>query len=299
MASLARDEVRWEAGARGWNVRLRHSYLPLLLPGVVYLLVFFAYPIASMLWRSLTTPGTGALTLRFYERMLREPVYLRVFLNTFVITLEVTVVTLVLGYPLAYFLARLRVRLANLLLIMVVLPFFTSTLVRTYAWMVLLGNQGLVNQALATVNVPGVPLRFLYNRVGVLIGMSYILLPYMVLALYSVMRGIDRGLLQAAASVGASPFQAFLRVFLPLSLPGVAAGSLLTFILGLGFFITPALMGGARDTMIAVIIEQHVEQLLDWHFASALSTVLLVLTAVGFLVYDRLVGMAHLFEAKG
>jgi putative spermidine/putrescine transport system permease protein len=298
MASPALEVVRSGAAALGQRVRPRQVYLLLLLPGVVYLLVFFAYPIAGMLWRSVTAPRGGGFTLRFYEQMLREPVYLRVFLNTFEITLEVTLVTLVLGYPLAYFLARIRPRLANLLLIMVVLPFFTSTLVRTYAWMVLLGNQGLLNQALAGLNVPGVPLRLLYNRTGVLIGMSYILLPYMILALYSVMRGIDRGLLQAAASVGASPFRAFRRVFLPLSLPGVAAGSLLTFILGLGFFITPALMGGPRDTMIAVIIEQHVEQLLDWHFASALSAVLLALTAVGFLVYDRLAGMERLFEAK-
>jgi putative spermidine/putrescine transport system permease protein len=205
---------------------------------------------------------------------------------------------LVLAYPLAYFLARLQPRVTNVLLVMIVLPFFTSTLVRTYAWMVLLGTQGLVNQALVGLRVPGAPVRLLYNRTGVLIGMSYILLPYMILTLYSVMRGIDRGLLQAAASVGAGPLRAFWRVFLPLSLPGVAAGSLLTFILGLGFFITPALMGGARDTMIAVIIEQQVEQLLDWHFASALSTVLLAVTAVAFVVYDRVVGMERLFEAR-
>jgi putative spermidine/putrescine transport system permease protein len=292
------------AGARSgaaalWRrLQSRQGYLLLLIPGVVYLLFFFAYPIGNMLSRSVTLPGSGALTTRFYERMLREPVYLRVFLITFEIALEVTLLTLLLAYPLAYFLARLRPRVTNVLLIMVILPFFTSALVRTYAWIVLLGNQGMLNQALAALHVPGAPFRLLYNRTGVLIGMSYILLPYMILALYSVMRGIDRGLLQAAASVGASPMQAFRRVFLPLSLPGVAAGSLLTFILGLGFFITPALMGGARDTMIAMIIEQQVEQLLDWNFASALSAVLLAVTAVGFLAYDRIVGMERLFEAK-
>jgi len=276
--------------------RRRRLYLLLLLPGVLYLLVFFVYPMAGMLWRSVSSPS--GMTLHFYGRLLREPVYFKVFVTSFEIALEVTLLTLVLAYPLAYFLARLQPRVTNVLLVMVVLPFFTSTLVRTYAWMVLLGTQGLVNQALVGLRVPGAPVRLLYNRTGVLIGMSYILLPYMILTLYSVMRGIDRGLLQAAASVGAGPLRAFWRVFLPLSLPGVAAGSLLTFILGLGFFITPALMGGARDTMISVIIEQQVEQLLDWHFASALSTVLLAVTAVAFVVYDRVVGMERLFEAR-
>jgi len=276
--------------------RRRRQYLLLLLPGVLYLLVFFVYPMAGMLWRSVSSPS--GVTLRFYGRLMREPVYFKVFVTSFEIALEVTLLTLVLAYPLAYFLARLQPRVTNVLLVMIVLPFFTSTLVRTYAWMVLLGTEGLVNQALVGLRVPGAPVRLLYNRTGVLIGMSYILLPYMILTLYSVMRGIDRGLLQAAASVGAGPLRAFWRVFLPLSLPGVAAGSLLTFILGLGFFITPALMGGARDTMIAVIIEQQVEQLLDWHFASALSTVLLAVTAVAFVVYDRVVGMERLFEAR-
>ena len=276
--------------------RRRRLYLLLLLPGVLYLLVFFVYPMAGMLWRSVSSPS--GMTLHFYGRLLREPVYFKVFVTSFEIALEVTLLTLVLAYPLAYFLARLQPRVTNVLLVMVVLPFFTSTLVRTYAWMVLLGTQGLVNQALVGLRVPGAPVRLLYNRTGVLIGMSYILLPYMILTLYSVMRGIDRGLLQAAASVGAGPLRAFWRVFLPLSLPGVAAGSLLTFILGLGFFITPALMGGARDTMISVIIEQQVEQLLDWHFASTLSTVLLAVTAVAFVVYDRVVGMERLFEAR-
>ena len=276
--------------------RRRRLYLLLLLPGVLYLLVFFVYPMAGMLWRSISSPN--GVTLRVYGRLLREPVYFKVFVTSFEIAFEVTLLTLVLAYPLAYFLARLQPRVTNVLLVMVVLPFFTSTLVRTYAWMVLLGTEGLVNQALVGLRVPGAPVRLLYNRTGVLIGMSYILLPYMILTLYSVMRGIDRGLLQAAASVGAGPLRAFWRVFLPLSLPGVAAGSLLTFILGLGFFITPALMGGARDTMIAVIIEQQVEQLLDWQFASTLSTVLLAVTAVAFVVYDRVVGMERLFEAR-
>src|SRR5262245_56608928 len=194
--------------------RRRRLYLLLLLPGVLYLLVFFVYPMAGMLWRSVSSPS--GMTLHFYGRLLREPVYFKVFVTSFEIALEVTLLTLVLAYPLAYFLARLQPRVTNVLLVMVVLPFFTSTLVRTYAWMVLLGSEGLVNQALVGLRVPGAPVRLLYNRTGMLIGMSYILLPYMILTLYSVMRGIDRGLLQAAASVGAGPLRAFWRVVLRL-----------------------------------------------------------------------------------
>lgn len=268
----------------------------LLVPGVLFLVIFFVYPIAGMLGRSLTGV-IGEPSLEAYGRILDQPAYLQVLATTFRISLVVTVITLVLGYPLAYFLSRLAPRAAALLLVLVVFPFFTSTLVRTYAWIVLLGNEGVLNQLLRGLD-PAFRLQLLYNEPGVLIGMSYILLPYMVLALYSVMRGIDRDLLRAAASVGAGPLRSFVRVFLPLSLPGVAGGALLVFILGLGFFITPALMGGPRETMVAMVIEQRVEQLLDWSFASALSVVLLGLTIVGFAAYDRLVGMERLFESR-
>jgi putative spermidine/putrescine transport system permease protein len=186
----------------------------------------------------------------------------------------------------------------RVLLIFIVVPYFTGSLVRTYAWMVLLGREGVVNQLLLRSGLADRPLPLMYNRFGVLVGMSYILLPYMILALYAVMKGIDPGLLRAARALGATGFQAFCRVFLPLTLPGIGGGTLLVFILSLGFFVTPALMGSPRETMIAMVIENQVGVLLNWGFASALAMVLLAATVLGFLVYDRVLGLERLFEAK-
>ncbi len=267
----------------------------LLAPALLLLAVFFLYPLGGMLARSVYDPD---FTWKHYARLWQEPTYLQVLWITFEISLSVTVAALALGYPLAYFLSQIRPRTAGLLMILVVVPYFTSVLVRTYAWMVLLGTEGVVNQLLLAAGLIGEPLTLMYTRFGVLVGMTYILLPYMVLALYSVMRGVDTGLLRAAESLGASRRRAFWRIFVPLSLPGVAAGSLLVFILSIGFFITPALMGSQEDSMISMIIESQVETYFDWGFASALSTILLACTLVLFLVYERVVGLNRLFEAK-
>ena len=268
------------------------GHLLALGPALLALLVLFAYPLAGILWRSVYK---GGYTLDAYRQIVRVPVYLAVIGLTFRTAAVVTVLCLALGYPLAYVLVRLRPRLARLLLIVVVLPFFTSLIVRTYAWMVLLGRRGLVNQWLVALGLVETPLPLLYNQAGVAIGMTYVLLPFMVLTLFSVMRGIDPALVRAAHSLGASRVQAFRRVFLPLSLPGVAGGVLLVFILSLGFFITPALMGGPGDIMIAMLIEREVEITLNWAFASALAVVLLALTLAGFALYSRAIGLERLF----
>ncbi len=276
--------------------RLPPSLAPwlLLAPALIALAVFFVYPIAGMLARSVLDP---TLTARHYLRLIEEPSYLQVLLNTFEVALSVTAACALLGYPLAYCLSQLKPRLAGLLMILVVVPYFTSVLVRTYAWMVLLGTDGLVNQVLHALGMSE-PVKLMYTRTGVLIGMTYILLPYMILALYSVMRGVDGRLPQVAESLGASRLQAFWRVFFPLSRPGLAAGSLLVFILSIGFFIAPALMGSETDAMISMLIESQVETYFDWGFASALSTVLLACTLALFVVYERIVGLQSLFEAK-
>lgn len=281
-------------GAAGETRRFRQLLL-LLVPILVFLTVFFLWPLVSMLLRSVTDPEPG---LHQYWRLAAEPVYLQVMLVTFEIALYTTLGTLLLGFPLAYLLSGISKRSAALLMTIVIIPYFTSILVRTYAWMVLLGNEGVVNQTLMGLGLIDVPLKLMYNRFGVLIGMIYILLPYMVLSLYSVMRGIDRGLMRAADSLGASRLAAFRRIFVPLSMPGVAAGCLLVFILSLGFFITPALMGSQQDAMISMIIEHQIETYFDWGFAAALSTVLLVVTLVAFFLYDRLVGLENLFRAR-
>lgn len=269
----------------------------LLAPALLFLLVFFIYPMADMLLRSLDGQGQG-YTLEHYVRLASEPVWLKIISITFQISLLTTLCTLLLGYPLAYLLSALRPRMAGLLMILVIIPYFTSILVRTYAWMVLLGTDGIVNRLLIDLGLIDSPLALMYNRFAVLLGMSYVLLPYMVLALYSVMRGIDSSLLRAAHSLGASRLSAFLRIFLPLTFPGIAAGGLIVFIMSLGFFVTPALMGSDLDTMISMVIQQQVETYFDWSFASSLAAVLLALTLIAFFVYERVVGMEHLFRAK-
>jgi putative spermidine/putrescine transport system permease protein len=278
--------------------REARRYLLMLVPAVLVLLALFVYPLLGIADRSLYKSRVG-YTLDYYAQIWRVPVYLTVIWRTFETSALVTLVCLALGYPLAYVLATLRPRVAQLLMIVVILPFFTSIIVRTYAWMVLLGRNGVVNQYLTWLGLTDAPLPLLYNKGGVLIGMTYVLLPYMVLTVYSVMRGIDPAFIRAAHSLGASRWQAFRKVFLPLSLPGIAGGTLLVFILSLGFFITPALMGGPSDVMIAMLIEREVEFTLNWSFASALAVILLVLTLIGFVGYNRIVRLERIFEARG
>lgn len=290
---LAGLKRRQSAVSRRLELRRQFGYVALLLPALVLLVVLFVYPIARLLVTSVY--ADGQFTLEHYRRIVEVDLYLRVLRTTFVIALQVTGICLALGYPLAYFLASLQPRTGRLLMILVLIPFWTSILVRTYAWMVLLQRQGVVNRWLLELGLIDEPLRMMYNRIGVLVGMSHVLLPFMVLPTYAVMRGIDRTLLRAAANLGASPVQAFLRVFLPLSLPGVAAGSLLVFILALGFFITPALMGGRTDMMIAQLIETQIRTELNFSFAAALAAVLLVITLVIFAIYNRLLGIDKMF----
>jgi len=274
--------------------RIDRSWL-MLAPAIILLCVFFVYPLIGMLLRSVFDP---AFTLKHYVQFFGDPAYLHVLLTTFQISILVTLATIGLGYPLAYFLSQQKTKTAGLLMIVVVVPYFTSVLVRTYAWMILLGTGGIVNELLASLGIISQPIKIMYTRTGVVIGMTYILLPYMILALYSVMRGIDTTLMRAAESLGASKFQAFWRAFFPLSLPGLASGGLLVFILAIGFFITPALMGSEQDSTIPMLIDSQVETYFHWGFASTLSTVLLACTLVLFFIYERVVGLKRLFEAK-
>lgn len=275
--------------------RERRTYLLALVPGVLALAVLFVYPLVGVLIRSVYK---GGFTLEFYEKIIQTPIYLRVIGLSFQTAGIVTLLCAIFGYVLSYFLISVPPRIARVLLVIVLLPFFTSVIVRSYAWMVLLGRNGIVNQYLLAVGITSEPIALLYNPAGVLIGMTYVMLPFMVLTLYSVMRGIDRRLLAAAHSLGASRFQAFLRIFLPLSLPGIAGGSLLVFILSLGFFITPALMGGPKDLTIAGLIQREVEFTLNWSFASALAVVLLVITLLGFALYNRILRVERIYEAR-
>ena len=223
-----------------------------------------------------------------------QAVFLRVFARTFLIAGLVTLTTLALGFPLAYLISNLPQRLAAVLLVLVLLPFWTSILVRTAAWTVLLQKYGLLNELLLSMGVTGDRLELMYSRLGLIIAMTHIQLPFTLLPIYSVMRSINPSQLRAAQSLGARPFTAFRRVYLPQVLPGVMAGCLLTFILCLGYYITPALIGGASDQLISNFIANYVNVELNWEMAAALSLILLVMTIGLYGAFARLLGLDRL-----
>ncbi|MEK0083793.1 ABC transporter permease [Benzoatithermus flavus] len=223
-----------------------------------------------------------------------EAIYRTVLWRTLWISTVVTLACLFLGYPLAYRLATLPEGTANLLMILVLLPFWTSLLVRTASWIVLLQREGPINEILQRLGLITEPLALVFNRTGVYVAMTHVLLPFMVLPLYSVMRGIPPSFVRAALSLGARPTTAFFRVYLPLSMPGVAAGCLLVFILAIGYYITPALVGGQADQMISYFVAFFTLQTVNWGMAAALGSVLLAATIVLYLVYARLVGIDRL-----
>ena len=220
-------------------------------------------------------------------------IHVDILWRTVFISVNVTILCLLLGYPIAYLLAILPTRQSNLLILLLLLPFWTSLLVRTTAWLVLLQNEGLVNDLAITVGLWDDPVQLVRNRLGVYVAMVHILLPFMVLPMFSVMKGIDPYHLRAAASLGAHPLRAFLRVYLPQTIPGVGAGVLLVFILSLGYYITPALVGGPRDQMLSYFIAFHANTTVNWGMAAALSLVLMGCVVVFFAMYQRLVGVGN------
>ena len=260
---------------------MNKSILP-ATPALVLLLVFFLFPVVRMLGFSVE-----AGTLDWYAKALGEGLYLEVFWNTFEIAIVVTAVCLLLGYPLGFLIATTTPVWATLGFIFVLLPLWTSVLVRTYAWMVLLGRNGVFNRLLVEGGMVDAPLPLLHNFNGVLIGMVHVLLPYMVLPIYGAVRRLDPALVAAAEGLGASSWRIFWRIYIPLTLNGIFAGCVLVFVLSLGFFITPALLGGGRVIMIAVLIEQQVREALNWPFAAALSAVLLVATFAVYALAQR------------
>jgi putative spermidine/putrescine transport system permease protein len=268
----------------------------LLLPAVVYLGFIYLYPLYKMLSLSLFDPN---FTLDHFKKIFETATYMKVMGLTFEISFAVTLICLILGYLIAYLLSHVSTKTMNLLMILVIIPFWTSMLVRTYAWMVILGRRGIINQVLLGAGFVDQPLKMIHNTFGVYVGMVHVLLPYMILPIYSVMKGIDKNLVSAAQSLGANPAKSFTKVFLPLSLPGVVAGIILVFILALGFFITPALLGGLTNVMISMLIERQVNELLHWGFASALGITLLVLTAIVFVVFKLVSKWLHLEGSEG
>jgi ABC-type spermidine/putrescine transport system permease subunit I len=266
---------------------------PLLLtvPLVLFMVAFYAVPVVSMLMRSVNDPAWG---LSHYRALTNDAVFFKVFTNTLYTSFVVTLGTLVLGYPLALSLVRAP-RWAPLILIVILLPFWTSVLVRSYAWMVLMGRHGLINEALLALGMIDRPFRILNTPLATQIAMVHILLPYMVLPIANALRQIDPSLLRASAGLGATPWSTFRQVTLPLSMPGVAAGLLLVFVLALGFYITPAMVGGPREITLSMLIAQQVEQL-NWAYAATLSAVLLATTLTIIAAFYRLPGVGNAFR---
>ena len=222
-----------------------------------------------------------------------ESAFIDVFLRTFWIAGVVTAWCLLLGYPVAYWLSILPPGKANLLMILVLLPFWTSLLVRTAAWIVLLQSGGLLNGLLMALGFTDQPLELVFNRFGVIVAMTHILLPFMILPLYSVMKGIPPYYVRAAVSLGAHPFLAFWKVYVPQTIAGVGAGCLLTYILALGYYITPALVGGPADQMVSYFVAFYTNKTINWGMASALGALLLAATLVLYAVYGRLVAAGN------
>ena len=258
-------------------------------------------------WRAVATAG-DRFTIRHYLNALdldrgadgvivRQPperrIYLLLLWRTLLVSLAITVLCLLLGYPIAHLIAHASPRRANLLLALVLVPFWTSLLVRTTAWIVLLQQQGVINDLLVAIGfVPdGERLAMVYNMTGTAVAMTHVLLPFMVLPLYSIMRAIPPQQMSAAVSLGAGPWQAFRRVYWPQTLPGVGAGSLLVFILAIGYYITPALVGGQSGQLISNLIAYHMQTSLNWGLAGALGGVLLACIIALYIVYDRLIGV--------
>ena len=222
-----------------------------------------------------------------------EQIYILLFQRTIFMSLAITLMCLLLGYPVAFLLSHLPARTSNLLMILVLLPFWTSLLVRTSAWKVLLQQEGVINDVLVTIGVLGDAdrLQLINNQTGTIVAMTHILLPFMILPLYSVMRTIPPSYVRAAKSLGANDMTAFLKVYFPQSVPGIGAGSILVFILAIGYYITPELVGGTTGTFISNRIAYHISSSLNWGLAAALGTILLVAVLVLYYAYDRIVGI--------
>ena len=261
------------------------------LPAVILVAFFFIVPVVGLLLRSVTEPALG---LENYAALFGDSTYMRVFFNTFLVASVVTAVTIVVAFPVAWMLAIMPPALGSIIFGVIILSMWTNLLTRTYAWMVLLQRTGVINRTLMSLGIIDEPLPLINNLTGVTIGMVYIMLPFMILPLVGTLRAIDPMTLRAAALCGASPFAAFRRILLPLSLPGIAAGGLMVFVMSLGYFVTPALLGGTANMMLAELIAQMIQSLLNWGLGSAAAFVLLVFTMALYAVQLRIVGAKRL-----
>lgn len=283
-ASASAGRKRW-----GW-----HAYWVLILPGLALMVGFYTYPLLRVLWVSITEPAPGFAN---YALLWTSPTVRAVWTTTARIGVVTSVVTLLAGYVVAYAMVHVRDGPQRWMLFCVLLTFWLSVLVRAFAWVMLLRRDGVVNSALLGLGLAERPLALVHNEVGVVVGMVHYMLPYAILPLYANMQGIDRRFEAAARGLGATPLATFWRVFLPLSLPGIVAASVLVFVFSLGFFVTPAILGGGKTTMIAEYIGFQITQTLRWGLATMLATTLLVTVLLLIALMSRFVGLRRLFGA--
>jgi len=283
--ALAREERKEHA-----------SMLLLLAPALVMVVVLLIMPLCWLAFQSVQTED--GFSLVNYIRIFQESIYWDTFALTFKISFLVTVLSIFMGFPVAYAASRLHGFWANLVLICVILPFWTSVLVRSYAWLVLLQRRGLVNQTLMDLGIIDQPLNLMHNTTGTVIGTLHVMLPFMVLPLYSVMKKIPQDLMQASESLGARPFYTFRRVFLPMAAPGIMAGSILVFVICLGFFITPELLGGGRTILVSMLVQRNVELYHAWGAASAVGLVLLFVVFLIFWGINRFIPIERILGAR-
>jgi ABC-type spermidine/putrescine transport system permease subunit I len=287
-----------EQGLRSDERMERLKLFGLSLPAVLLILVILLIPVGWLFYVSFIG-ADGQFSMENYERMIERKSYGRIFRTTFKVSLLTTGLCILIGYPLAYFMSQLPNKIANLCLITVLLPFWTSLLVRTYAWLVLLQKRGLINDWGISLGLWDEPLKMVHNMSGTLIGMVHIMLPFLILPVYGAMKSMDRDFLKAASNLGASPVKAFWTVFFPLSSPGLFAGSLIVFVLCLGFYVTPAVLGGGKVIMVSMKIASNIELFVNWGAASAMGVILLLLTvavlwfASRFLKLEQMVGGGH------
>ena len=258
-----------------------------LLPVLGLLITFFVIPVLILLMRSFTEPQLG---LQNYRELIGSWTYAKVMLNTFVVASLVTFVTVLIGFPVAWLLAILPRGWAKFLMSILLLSMWTNLLVRTYAWMVLLQRTGFINQLLMKWGLIDAPLALVNNLTGVTIGMTYIMLPFLILPLHATLKAIDPTVLRAATICGASQWQTFWRVLLPLAAPGLASGALMVFVMSLGYFVTPALLGGTSNMMLAELIAQLIQSLLNWGLGGAAALVLMLVTLALYALQLRLHG---------
>ena len=257
-------------------------------PALIVLFIFFFVPVVSLLMLSVTEPQLG---LQNYKELLSTTTYVRVFYNTFLVATIVSILSIIIGFPISWALSIMPSYRANILLAIIVLSMWTNLLTRTYAWMVLLQRTGVINKTLISWGIIDTPIAMVNNLTGVIIGMTYIMLPFMILPLYGVIKKIDPTILFAASLCGANKIQSLFRVLLPLTMSGIMSGALMIFVMSLGYFVTPVLLGSASNMMVAELISQLVQSLVDWGLGGSLSLLLVVVTFILYALQIKIFGL--------